>query len=591
MESQVALPARGRAPWVLAAVLGTVLLALVPVVFEHRFYFADDTQAGAYGIWYSIGEHLRAGEIPLFEPSRWMAGNYAAEGQWGTFNPLVMVIGLLTYSVPNAVALVTGLKIAFLATAALGVHLLARSYGARPEWAAVGGVLAPTAGFVVYMDSASWVTGLMTWALLPSVWWALRRTATVGGNPLLPFVLGYLLITIGYVHGTLMLVVVIVGVLLEALLARSRRSFLSTLLVGVLLGLVAAAVYLPGVLSAAVTARDSAGVLNDNFLSPDLSGFAASSISTANPWISGFWAPPVSAPILYITWLLPALSFVDWHRARGLVVSTAGLWVVGVVALALVLGPAELGPLRFPVRLTPYVVLTVVVLLVVLLSRAAAAITRARSAVAVGIVVVGGYSAFAEQPGAILSFGAAAVLAIIGVLLVGRTTGGAVGRGRGPVALLTTVLAVTAFTVVLQHRVGRDPSVEHVVPQRRPGPERVHAAAVPCLRGRPVHGQPRRGVLGSAADPVRCRPHDRRPAGRPARDQQHPDRPPLRRGDRGPLRRRITASGLVGDRQGRGHGAVEPGLSRRRGRWTGLDLSGIERLHGRRVQAHRASAR
>jgi hypothetical protein len=450
LRSSDLLPQDRHVRWAWFSVAATVLLALVPLLFNHRFYFADDTQAGAYGIWYSLGEHLRAGEWPLFEPSRWMSGNYAAEGQWGLWNPVILLLGFVTPVVPNAVVLCTGVKVFALGIASGGIFVLSRSYGARPDWASAAAVTVPLAGTTVYLDAASWVTGVFVWGLLPWVWWGLRRTAFRRGNVLVPFGFGYLLVTVGYVHGTILLVAVVLGVLVEAAIDRAWHGFVRVLLTGALLGLVALTVYLPGVLTAGVTNRSDAGVTNHEFMSPDLSGLMASSISTAHPWLNGFWALPLAAPLVYLTWLLPALAFIDWRRAARLLPAMAGLLTVGVVSLALAFGPDQIGPLRFPIRLMPYVALTALVLLMVLLSRAAVRPGPGRTVGALALLLAGWYSALAADPTAWVPIGVAMLLALGGVLAVG-----AVLRHHRDtavsVALVSVVFAFTAGSALLQH--------------------------------------------------------------------------------------------------------------------------------------------
>jgi len=464
MRSSDLFPRERHARWAAIGVATTFVLALVPLLFNSRFYFADDTQTGALGAWYSLGEHLRAGTLPIFEPSRWMAGNYAVEGQWGIWNPAIWLLGLATTVVPNAVVLCTGIKLVFLCLASGGVFVLARSYGARPEWATTAGVLVPLTGFVVYMDSAAWVTGLFVWALLPWVWWGLRRTAFRGGNVLVPFGFGYLLVTVGYVHGTIMLIAVVVGVLVEAAVDRTRRGFVRVLLAGMLLGLVAVAVFLPGLLSAGVTLRTGDGVTNDNFLSPDLSGLAASSIATAHPWIKAFWAPPLGAPILYFSWLVPAVAFVDWRRAARLLPAMTGLLIVGVTSLALALGPSHIGPLGFPVRLIPYLALAGLVLLVVFLSHAAVRPGRGRVLGAVALLLAGWYSALAKDPPSWVQFAIALGLALGGVgavaALLRRDA-----RASSGVALVSVVIAFTAASTLVQHNdAGSSPLPDYHLP-------------------------------------------------------------------------------------------------------------------------------
>lgn len=391
---------RGReVQWYVSTVVVAALIAVIAVLVTPRFYFVDDTQTGAWPIWVTIGRALHEGHLPFFEPTHWMAGNIAAEGQWGLFNPVIWLIGLFAAAVPHGALVSAAIKVVFLALSAGGVFLLARSYGASRGWASTVGLLVSASGFTVYIDAASWVTGLFVSALLAYAWWGLRVTGRGRGNVLWAFVPGYVLITVGYVHGTIMIVATIVGLILEALLVRDVGAAWRTLGVGVLLGLVALATYLPGVLAAPVTSRSSTGIENDNFMSPDLSGLAASAAPTGRVWLTGYWAVPAMAPLLYIGWLLPALLLVDWRRIRGVVRELAAPLLVGFVAVSFVLGPSNVGPLRFPARLLPYVALVVLLLTGILLSRLRRPFTRTSLVTLIVWTIVSALFAFSDTPG------------------------------------------------------------------------------------------------------------------------------------------------------------------------------------------------
>src|SRR5688572_8249753 len=92
-------------------VLLLTIAGSAPLFGLQRFYFRGDTQIAYYGWWYHLGESVRAGHIPLMEPLAWEAGNYVAEGQWGLFSPLTMLIGVLATVAPNLVIFVTVLKV------------------------------------------------------------------------------------------------------------------------------------------------------------------------------------------------------------------------------------------------------------------------------------------------------------------------------------------------------------------------------------------------------------------------------------------------------------------------------------------------
>lgn len=358
-----------RLLWAIATPVVTVLAALIPVIFNHRFYFYDDTQIGAYPIWVEIGRMLRSGQWPLFSAEGWQAGNYAAEGQWGIFSPVTLGIGFASTFFSNALVFSTMVKVGLLATASVGIYLLSRNLGARGPWAFVAGVASTVAGFTVYLDSPSWVTGLMVWAFLPFVWWSLRRMCYQNKSPLPVLVSGYLLVTVGYVHGTIMMVLLFVAVMIELLVRRDWKSLTKSVASGALLGLVALAVYLPGVLTLRSTARTQV-VANTNFLTVDLTGLAGAALPSNLPQVaSWWWGPFAPAPLTYIAWFLPLFALVNFGRLRRLTPGIASVPMFLLLSMILTLAPSDLGPLRTPVRLMPYVCLAAIVLLCIALSR------------------------------------------------------------------------------------------------------------------------------------------------------------------------------------------------------------------------------
>jgi hypothetical protein len=411
---------RGDVMWLTGTVAAAFLGSLIPLITNNRFYYYDDTQAGAFGIWFEIGTKLSAGEWPLFSDTAWGAGNYAAEGQWGIWNPLILMIGWLASRSANIVVFSTILKITLLCILAAGTFLLARSYKARPEWAAIAGVAVTLTGFTVYMDAASWVTGLMVFSLLPLTWYGLRRMAFQNGNPAFALAPAYLLITIGYVHGTLMLVIVIMGLLLETWLHGSRRSALRLILAGLVCGLIAMAVYLPGVLTAPVTAR-TGGIANSGFLTTDLTGLITAWVPGSLPQVTGWWGGFATVPLLYVAWFLPVVSMVDYSKVKAASRELSAVWFVGLLSLALTLAPSDLGPLRFPIRIMPYVSLAVLLTLSVMISRfRVPALSRGRVTVTAATVLAGLYLGWSQFPSFRMAalFGVLAVAGIAGLLVL-----------------------------------------------------------------------------------------------------------------------------------------------------------------------------
>jgi hypothetical protein len=357
--------ARAEAAWIGAAAL-TVLVALLALLVWNRHYFwYGDTPAAYYGWWYHLGDLVRHGEWPTLDPHAWRAGDIAAEGQWGLWSPLTIGIGLLATVVSDMLVLTILVKLGLVVVAVAGIYQLVRSYDAPPASAYIAAVLAPMGGMTQYLDLPSWAAAEMIWALFPWAWWGLRRTMLRGANPLPALVAGYLLVTVGYVFGTIMLVVAIVACLVDCYLTRDRAAARRVLGAGILLGLVALAVYLPGVLTSSVSDRSSAFTGFGGKFTTDPLALVAGILPTSA-------VPSTSAhllPYAYLAWLLPTAFWIDWHRARRDWRPLGGLLLFTAVTLAVVDGPSQLGPLRWPLRLAPFLVTGLVVLLTVAWSR------------------------------------------------------------------------------------------------------------------------------------------------------------------------------------------------------------------------------
>lgn len=445
-------PDRARRAWgrpsawpvVLASTL--VAIAVTPLFWVGRYYFRGDTQIAYLGWWYHLGAEVRAGHLPLMEPLAWEAGNYVAEGQWGLFSPLTILIGLLATVVPDVVVFVTVLKIGLIVVGGLGTALVVLSYGARQPFAVVAGLVVGLSGQSVFLDWPSWVNGQIGVALLPWAWWFTRR-AMAGRNPAGALVLCYLIISVGYVYCALYLAVVLLGCLVDGALSRSRRAVLTVLGLGVFSALVILTVYLPGVLTSPVTVRDSWAITGPGRLTMDLHDLFASMI----PTFTG----------AYLVWLLPALMWVDLGRLRRSSRDLAGALVSTVVFLLWVLGPAEIGPLRWPIRVVPALMVTLVVLIAVVAARCLPTrVSRLRLALSLVWVLAAAYVVVVREPA---QLGEALVGLGLVVVALGLTAWSITHRGArttaGVVVASTFVLFVVPYSANPQ-----PPSVDRHMP-------------------------------------------------------------------------------------------------------------------------------
>ena len=384
--------------WPLGALVAILAGAAIPLIFFPTFYFADDTQSGAFGQWYHIGARILAGDWSFVNPTVWQAGNYLAEGAWGIFSPVLWGVGLASHLFPNIAVFSTLVKWACMLVAGLGIYLLSRNFGASRPWASVVTVAAPLAGFTLYMDATSWVNGLMAWCLLPLTWWLVRRSTIRGASVFPAVVSAFAMIGIGYVHGTLFLAVVLVATIVEAALVHGRGAVIRAFAVSCFAGLFAIIVHVPALLTSPVSGRAS-GLSNTGLLTVDLTNLAASSSAVGMPTMRYFFEGGPNAPIFYIAWFLPLLAFVQWSKLIPVLRRRISVVIVLGTAAVAVLLPSDVGPLRFPVRLMPYLTLGVLLIVAIAMSRARLqVVTRRRYFAATAWYALSLWFAFTQAP-------------------------------------------------------------------------------------------------------------------------------------------------------------------------------------------------
>lgn len=446
------------------------------MIFDIGFYYVDDTQSGAIGQWWKIGERILAWDWSFVNPTVWQSGNYLAEGAWGLFSPVIWLVGVGSHVLPNMLVYVVLVKFACFAVASFGVWLLARTFGADPRWAAVIATASTLTAFTLYMDAASWVNGFMAWSLWPIAWALIRRAVRSNRSPLLAVVASCLVVGIGYVHATLALAFTLLATIIEVMIARDRAGILRAWGIAIAAGCFAIIVHIPGLLTAPVSGR-SLGMGNTGLLTVDLSDLATSPIALGDPQFMLFSQSYPNEPLFYISWLLPLFALIDWKRFATLLSQRTSLLIVGGIALAAVLLPSDFGPLRFPIRVLPYVAVSSLVILGLGLSLARARISRPRWVVTFSVLGASAFIAAAAQPTAVLGIAVTALVAAGGLFAVlfvlskhdretaersPSTVSAAAGRDGGrrrmPV-VVATAMAVTFALLGVQHSVASSPAL------------------------------------------------------------------------------------------------------------------------------------
>ncbi|MEV6280791.1 hypothetical protein [Nocardia sp. NPDC051832] len=418
--------------------LGVVLGYLAVLLANARHFYTDDTESQYTGLWIGLGQSLRNGEFPVLVPERWMSGNNTMDDA-GLFNPPQLLIDLIAPSVDNMALYATVVKLIFSIIAALGVYRICLAYGAKPWWSAVAGVAFPLSGFFLFFDQASWMTALTGTAWLVHAWASSVRYVRGIAGPIPVFVFLYLTISTQYifpaVEAVLMLGAVAVG---EILYQRKWLNVPKLVAVAGCAGLAGLLTFLPSILSAKVTWRGTSAVINDQFLTIPWSESLNASLPSTLPAFTSWWGYVQPLPVTYIAWfLIPALAFIDWRRARESWRELSAVALFAVMILMWSAGPGTVGPLRWPVRLLPMLAISLLVLVCVLVSRYGTLSSLRTRALAAGVLIAALWlRSFSADPHNFVRH-------LIAVVVVGALVAGAVwlGQNRGVAAVCLMSIA------------------------------------------------------------------------------------------------------------------------------------------------------
>ncbi|MFG1797096.1 hypothetical protein [Nocardia sp. NPDC049149] len=375
--------------WGAITALGVLIGYLAVLLANARHFYTDDTESQYTGLWIGLGRALRDGTFPVLVPERWMSGNNMMDDA-GLFNPPQLLIDLIAPSVDNMALYATVVKLVFAIIAALGVYRICLAYGGRPAWSAVAGVAFPLSGFFLFFDEASWFTALTGTAWMVHAWASSVRYTRGQGGPIPVFVYLYLTISTQYifpaVEAALMLLAVAVS---ELVRQRKWLPVLRLAIVGGCAGLAGLLTFLPSMLSAKVTWRGTMEIINDQFLTVPWSESLNASLPSSMPAFTSWWGYVQPMPVTYIAWfLVPALAFIDWGRAKEFWRELSGVVIFAVIMLMWSAGPGTIGPLRWPVRVLPMLAIALLVLVCVLLGRYATTKDLKSRSIAAGVLIL-----------------------------------------------------------------------------------------------------------------------------------------------------------------------------------------------------------
>ncbi|WSY61369.1 hypothetical protein OH799_35580 [Nocardia sp. NBC_00881] len=450
--------------WGVITALGVVAGYVAVLLANIRHFFTDDTESQYTSLWVGLGRALREGNFPVMVPEQWMSGNNTMDDA-GLFNPPQLLIDLIAPSVDNVALYATVVKLIFSIIAALGVYRICLVYGGRPSWSAAAGIALPMSGFFLFFDEASWMTALTGTAWMVHAWAASVRymrgpvaPAEPGGGswrnhvgprgrrieyggPIPVFVYLYLTISTQYifpaVEAILMLLAVAVG---ELVYQRKWQPVVRLTVVAGCAGLAGLLTFLPSMLSAKVTWRGTSQINNDQFLTVPWSESLNASLPSSLPAFSSWWGYVQPLPVTYVAWfLIPALAFIDWRRARESWRELSAVAIFAIMMLMWTAGPGSIGPLRWPARVLPMLAIGLLVLVCVLVGRYGTVADPKRRGTAAGVLIlllwVRSFSADPHD----------AVLHVIAALALAGLVAGAVWLGRTRGTAAACVLAIVAM--------------------------------------------------------------------------------------------------------------------------------------------------
>jgi hypothetical protein len=411
-----------RLSWPLAVVVITAVYGLIPLLGSREVYLRGDSAAQFAPTWWYLGHLVRDGGLPIgLDPGSFAGGNFAAEALFGIWNPLNMLIWLFVSGSGDLLVAVAAVKIAILVLIALGTYLVAREYDAAPWAAAAVAIALPFSGFTLWWDAGSWPAGLSAFAYAPWVWWAFRRTLRGAMNPFWAFLIGALGVTQGNPYGTLAVVVVGLGLVIEGFVTRNRAGAVRLLLTGGCVAALLPLIYLPLLRASELAARADGPVFGNNGkLRPELGDLLGMSSPTFVPGIISITGP-TQVPVAYFCWfLLPLLPWLRYGVLRDRARELTGLGVIGLLYLAATLGPSNLWLFRWPLRLIEYFYLALGVALAIVLTRGLARDRwRARAAGTAAIVAALAFQTWAQHPTRLAStLAGVLVLAVLSLALL-----------------------------------------------------------------------------------------------------------------------------------------------------------------------------
>ncbi len=352
--------ARTRSGEIAVVAMASLLIFLIPMLFNSHFYFYDDFQIQYLPTFHEIGRLLADGQLPFVTLKNWFSGALLGEYQYGIFNPINLILFLfIDLLADNVVWAATFFSVFHLVVLTTGVYAACRAADCDRRPAAIAAVAVGTASWQLYWYAISWVPGLvgcswLAWTVAAVL--ALRRGAN---RVVLPCLAIYMPLVSGWPQAVIAEAIFLGAVIGEAALARQWRFAVRVGMLALLGLMLAMPALLPLVYYKAVGARGSgwAGPIFAWLASPAAwLGMGFPSFITSWQGWPGYYGF-IDNPMTYHHWTLPMVAIVVVtryptalrDRSALLFASLAGIFA----ATAMVPFPLPIS-VKWPFRFIPF---------------------------------------------------------------------------------------------------------------------------------------------------------------------------------------------------------------------------------------------
>lgn len=339
------------------ALLGTWATLLFAFAINSYFFFIDDRVAQYFAYGLAIKRSLTDGIFPFLTSRTIYGGALWLDWQYGIFNPVAL--GLTFLIMPGHLGL-SGLLHALAVSSLLvcGTYYVGRSYGLRPPYAALLGLLMGINPYVLYVASADWEPAALSLSFFMFAWASLKNlldsSEYLSLQTLKTGTFIYLMFTSGWPHTDAAFLILVFVLLIDGYRIGKPRTLRLFFLGGLAVALCAPAL-VPVFAAFAWTDRFAIITRPDYTLTP--APWDILNLSNPSWWPHmRLWVPrdtdPV--PLFFLGWFtLPLLAFIRWEKWKwsDYIPLLALLSIFAILAA----GVPAIQYLRYPVRWLPQV--------------------------------------------------------------------------------------------------------------------------------------------------------------------------------------------------------------------------------------------